>query len=269
MNTDFEFDGRYARDFGLIIASLNEKEDVVTLGSELNFNSVPIRNGTLHCTTTATYDSVLETTFQVFKYDCKTGMMPLGIEEHREIHRWLNRKEPHIFKLIGDEVYDYVYFEGSFQNISKIEIAGKIYGYELHFVSNRPFALGIPVKFMINADTTNYEYRFQDISDEVGYIYPKMKITCNEATTNDDPLKINNSIENRETVIANCTVGETIEFDEFLNIIAPEHPNIQNDFNYEFFRIANSYEDRLNIITISHPCTIEIEYTPIVKGVGL
>ena len=44
--------------------------------------------------------------------------------------------------------------------------------------------------------------------------------------------------------------------------------NIQNDFNWNFFRIANTYDNSRNDLTISLPCAIKVEYSPIVK-VGL
>lgn len=46
----------------------------------------------------------------------------------------------------------------------------------------------------------------------------------------------------------------------------PEH-KIQNDFNYIFFRIANSYENRMNMLTFSLPVMAEITYSPYVKVV--
>lgn len=266
---NFEYDGKYASDFGLIICTLDSPEMITSLGGQLNLNQVAIRNGNEFLSTTPSYDSPLETTFQVIKYDCKRGFEELTITEHREIIRWLNRKEPHEFRLISeDPVYEYVHFEGTFDSISKIEINGKIYGYELHFMSNRPYALGEKVNILINATKKNYTYEFEDVSDEVGYIYPKMKITFKDGST-DTPFTLYNSVEGRTTTIANWYAGEVISFDEYQNIstTVPSH-KIQNDFNYVFFRIANSYEDRINTLKISHPCTIEIEYTPVVKGVG-
>ena len=45
--------------------------------------------------------------------------------------------------------------------------------------------------------------------------------------------------------------------------------SIQNDFDgWEFFRIANTFDNSRNDLTISIPCTIKLKYSPIVK-VGL
>lgn len=267
--TDFEYDGQYLRDFGMIIGSIgsSSSSDVVSIGSELNWNTVPVRNGTLHLSTTPTYDNVIETTFHIYKFRCggPRELEALTVDEQRELTRWLNRKEPHLLRVISDEpAYSYAFFEGSF-NLSKIELAGMIVGYELHFVSNRPFAIGDPVEIHIEADTTNYVYEFEDESDEIGYIYPKtLSIVCKSSGT----LTIKNSIEDRSTEFYDCVVNEVITVDDTLSF-SSDSRELQTAFNYVFFRIANTYTDRTNRLEISIPCEITFEYVPIIKGVGL
>ena len=74
----------------------------------------------------------------------------------------------------------------------------------------------------------------------------------------------------RTTIIKNCTLNEIITFDEYLNMSTTSSGHkLFNDFNFVFFRISNSYNDRNNTISVNLPCEIEIEYYPIVKGVGL
>lgn len=103
-----------------------------------------------------------------------------------------------------------------------------------------------------------------DISHEEGYIYPYMEITINE----DGDLHIHNDLENRDTIISNCVAGEVITMDYPVIQSSVSSHNIQNDFNWIFFRIANTYENSRNDISISIPCSIKIKYSPIVK-VGL
>lgn len=104
-----------------------------------------------------------------------------------------------------------------------------------------------------------------DISHEEGYIYPYTEITIGD--TGGD-LRIYNELENREVVVKNCKSGEVITMDYPVIQSDDETHNIQNDFEWNFFRIANTYEKRRNDLTISIPCTIKLEYSPIVK-VGL
>lgn len=103
-----------------------------------------------------------------------------------------------------------------------------------------------------------------DISHEEGYIYPYTEIIINESGN----LNIYNAIEDRNTYIANCIAGEVITMDyPVIKSSVPSH-DILNDFNWNFFRVANTYDNNRNDLTISIPCDIKIKYSPIVK-VGL
>lgn len=103
-----------------------------------------------------------------------------------------------------------------------------------------------------------------DSSHEEGYIYPYTEISIYK----DGNLNIYNAIENRNTIIKNCVAGEIITMDYPVIRSSISSHNIQNDFNWNFFRVANTYGNSRNDLTISIPCTIKIKYSPIVK-VGL
>ena len=78
-------------------------------------------------------------------------------------------------------------------------------------------------------------------------------------------LEIVNEFENRTMIIKNCSVGETITLDYPVIQTSDSEHKIMDDFNWTFFRLANTYDDRNNHITISLPCTIKMTYSPIVK----
>ena len=101
-------------------------------------------------------------------------------------------------------------------------------------------------------------------SYEEGYIYPYTEITIVES----GDLKIHNAIEDRNTFISNCVAGEIITMDYPVIQSSISSHNIQNDFNWNFFRVANTFNNSRNDLTISIPCTIKLKYSPIVK-VGL
>ena len=120
------------------------------------------------------------------------------------------------------------------------------------------------------AHTDGYQYYFldkvykasiNDTSYEEGYIYPQMEITIKK----DGDLTIHNSIENRETYIANCKVNEVITLDYPVIKSSNSSHNIQNDFNWTFCRVANTYDNSRNDLVVSLPCSIKIKYSPIVK----
>ena len=270
--TDFEFDGKRASDFGLIICNIGNPNTMNTIsaGSEINFNTVSMQNGELKLRTGVSYDNVLETTFCICKYDCYGNYEPLTFNDKRMISRWLIREDKFcLLTFIGkNEGYDYVCYEACF-TLNKIEIGSQTVGYEVHCITNRPFAMSKPIHAIINANSSNYKYKYYDISDKIGYIYPTyLKITCKE----DGDLTIHNSVEDRSTTIKNCKKGEVIQLNSIINIETNSEVHrktIQNDFNYVFFRIANTYDNSLNVLTISIPCKIEFEYLPIIKGVGI
>lgn len=263
---DFEYDGILASDCNLMICSFDSKGvETVDCGSSITFNTVPLLNGTRYALTNTLYENDTEYTFQICKSSCLTKLTPFDIDEQRKVFRWLNRNDGfHKLKIIQDG-YEDIFFEGSF-NVKTIQISGEVHGFELTFITNRPFALMEAEKYIINADSNDYVFCFEDISDNIGYIYPRIQIKCN---ANGD-LKIHNAIEDRTTIIKNCNIGELITCDEFLNISTslPSH-KLYDDFNFVFLRIANRFDESKNTLTISIPCEIKIEYNPIVKGVGM
>lgn len=111
---------------------------------------------------------------------------------------------------------------------------------------------------------TVYKASINDTSYEEGYIYPYTEIKM----VNDGDLRIYNALEDRYTYIANCVAGETITMDYPVIKTSISSHNIQNDFNWNFFRVANTFDNSRNDLIVFTPCTIKIKYSPIVK-VGL
>lgn len=261
---DFEYAGEYLKDWGYMICQTNSSSGFETINSDsqLTFDTISQFNGKLSELTTSYYEDHIEITFQICKFSCSKGITPITVYESKELKRWLNRPEFHRFKLIQPNWAD-IYMEGSF-NIKNIEYNGQVYILELTFISNRPFALHEPVTYKFETSNEDNQFSIFDISDEIGYIYPDIQIICLE----DGDLEINNSIENRVTFIKNCKKNEVINFTKELIFLSsdPEH-KIQNDFNYIFLRIANSYGKRKNLLTFSKPVNISITYSPYVKAV--
>lgn len=259
---DFEYDGLRLSDFGYVLCEFDSSDkDTVSNGSQITFNTVSTLNGSKYELTSSTYDTCLEATFQLCKNPVKNDVdeMEISVEELKELMSWLNRKEFHKFRLLDNE-FTNCYFEVSF-NIKRIESNTKVIGLELDAVTNRPFALMEPVTIVLENDEENGEVSINDLSDDEGYIYPTTTITLKS----DGDLTIYNCLEERSTYIANCTNGEVITMDYPVITTSDSSHQIQNDFNWNFFRIAGTYADKENNLIVSLPCTIEIEYSPIVK----
>lgn len=267
---DFEYNNKKLSNFGMVICNFGDKGlDTISNGSQITFNRISTLGGAKHQLTSTTYEDCLETTIQVCKSSCTSDVMEISSTEFRELTKWLNRKKFLKFKILNEDYID-LYFEASF-NISRIEINGKLFGLELQVITNRPFALHEPRTIIIKNTEENGTYSLNDTSYEEGYIYPFTEIIVGNIDNIPEVkrnLKIHNAIEDRNTYIANCVTGEIITLDYPIIQSSISSHNIQNDFNWNFFRVANTFENSRNDLTISIPCTIKIVYSPIVK-VGL
>lgn len=264
---DFKYDGRTLSDFGFIICKFNGGGmDTVSNGAPITFNTVSTLGGDKWELTSSMYEECLEATFQICKNFCDGEEEEITFDEIRHIMRWLNRKGFHKFKLL-EEGYVDVYYEASF-NVSKIEFDGKVIGFELDMITNRPFALLEPVCISFENTEDDIEegkvWSLSSMSDDEGYIYPEMTIVCNA----DGDLSMYNEAEDRDMVINNCSFGETITLNYPIiesSLGDDRKTKIQDDFNWVFYRLANKFMDSRNKTTISLPCSVEIIYCPIVK----
>ena len=260
---DFEFDGRSLSSFGLVIANFGEKGLETIDGTEITFNTVSSLGGSKHHLVSTTYEDCLSVTIQIVKYSCHTDIQEITSVEHREISRWLNRKGFYKLKFF-DESYIDLYYMASVKSINRIELDGRLMGLELNIITNSPHALKEPKTVIIKNLANDGKYSINDTSYEEGYIYPYVEIIVNES----GDLNIYNALEDRNTYIANCVYGEVITMDYPIIQSSVSSHDIQNDFNWNFFRVANTFDNSRNDLTISIPCTMKIKYSPIVK-VGL
>lgn len=257
---DFEYSGLNLSDFGFVICKFgSEGLQTISNGSAITFNTISTSNGAKYELTSVNYDNCLETTFQICKNPCGSNCLEMSTDELRTLSRWLNRKGFHKFKILSDDYLD-IYFEASF-NISKIMMDGKLYGLELECKTNRPFALQEPKRVILKNLVTNGEKIIKDYSDVEGHIYPEVEIIVDES----GDLSIYNEMEDRTTFIANCTAGEVIKMNYPIIETSIAGHDIQNDFNWNFFRIANTFRNSINKLTISLPCTIQLMYSPTAK----
>lgn len=262
---DFEYDGHYLSDFGMVVCDFDGSNgmNVSGAGSVITFNTVPRKKGERNSLTSTQYDECITATFSIGKDPCEFDDQHITNDEYRDLMRWLNRKEFLPFRAVeeGDDA-DTCYFDASF-NISKIKINERLYGLELTMITDKPFGYGMEqiVRWRITSSST--KYLLSDVSDEIGYIYPNVKIRCNK----DGDLKLTNIEAGSITQIKNVSFDEVITIDgDALQIETSLNGHkIYDDFNYEFPKIVNSYNDRSNHFTASLPCNIEIRYRPIIK----
>ena len=264
---DFIFADEKLSDYGLMLCDFNgESMETISTGHHVDFNTVtPIGLNRFYKTKTK-YNEPLSAIFQVCKIPCDTDNVTISVTEENQIVRWLSQNDCfHNFKLY-QKGYEDIYFKGAFTSIDEIKIAGRLCGFELTFTTDSSYGYLDPISLDF-ITTSNEKYYITDFSNEIGYIYPDV-FTCKCLSSGD--LVISNSMENRKTEIKNCLENEIISLDGQKKLIFSDNDShkIYNDFNYDYFRLANTYRNKENIITTSIPCEIHIEYSPIRK-VGL
>lgn len=273
---DFEYDGICLSDKGFVVCKFSSGGvETISNGSTITFNTVSTMHGMKNELTSSQYDECITATFQICKHSCTSDMQKISLIEMREIMRWLNRKGFHKFKLLEEDYID-LFFEASF-NVSKIEVNGEVYGFELEMTTNRPFALQeaktITIKHTKEDIENNRIRLISNMSDEEGYVYPEMTIEINDTIEDSEgneikTLDIYNETEDRHTIIKNCEMGDVLTLNYpiiQLSLGETRSSKIQDDFNWVFFRLANSFDSRINKVSISLPCTITMKYNPIVK----
>ena len=262
---DFEYDGLCLSDFGCIICTFDSSSlETRSIGSQITFTKTKKEHGKKHMVAGSSYEDCIEAEFHICKNPDEIGDEEdkyFSLDDQRELTRWLNRNNFCKFRPLGCG-YENMFFVGSF-NLEKIELAGKVVGMTLHFSSDRPFALLNTVVYKFEITKANQTKIIRDISDEIGYIYPKLEVTCNA----DGDLRITNSADNTTTEILGCKTGETITFE---NLIIEsddiEHESvIMDDFNFNYPTISNTYKNRFNNLTFSIPCSVVLQYNPIRK----
>ena len=258
---DFEYDGILLSEMGYILCSFDGAvSGAVPNGSVLKFNNTNILHDGRFELASAVYEEPLSGTIQICKDPCLYDENTINIssEEFRELATWLNRKEYHKLKFITEEFAD-IYYEASF-NVNKVVVGERIVGAELEILTNRPFGISEEKNISISGEDGDSIVIYND-SDEEGYVYPRMVITANS----NGNLSILNTFEDRYTVINNCSIGEVITMDYPVITSSDAYHKIQDDFNWNFFRLCKKYNNGRNVITLGLDCSIAMTYTPIIK----
>lgn len=265
---DFMYAGERLSDYQMLLCRFGSSSgETVSAGSNMNFNMVRPAGSDRFFLTGTTYEDTLTATFQICKNPCTASDSILKPEELSRLLRWLGRKDGYHKLKLYQKDYEDICFYGSFHDIREIKAGGSVYGLELTFLSDSPY--GYLDTITLDFSTTDSSgYDIINFSHETGHLYPSV-FTCKCLADGD--LQITNSIENRITEIKNCIKDEIITLDGTHKVIdsSVKTHRLYNDFNYNYFRLGNTYHKNINTITTSVPCEIHIEYNPIRKaGLG-
>lgn len=263
---DFEYDGLFLSDFGLIICDFDYSDGFVTAsaGSKIDFTKTSANYGRHWSLHSSKYGECLTTTFGICKNpDLFSGQdIFLSDNKIRAIMRWLNRGEfcNLIFHYLDER--DARIFHASF-NIEKVCVGANIVGLQLTMETDAPYGYAEEQVIDQIISDTSKPFVIRDSSDELGYCYPYVKIKCLESGT----LTLRNALTGSYTVVNNCTANETITMSGDSLIVSSTNSahDIANDFNYDFFKLGNTISNRDNQIYSSLKCEIEVRYSPVIK----
>lgn len=268
MVTDFIYDNIRLSDLGYAIVSFDGAiNNEIDTDSKLSFNHINTMRGKQQSFITATYEDPLTMELYIARNGCLTttseqeSLYNISLSEMAFLKRWLVRATPHKLK-IDDSEYAGVYWMGSF-NLEEYVLADKRIGAHLTFECDAPF--GYMEDVMIRGTASQGSpFKFNCTSDEIGYIYPFMEIALKE----DGDLKIKNSADDRTMIINNCKSNEVIQLTSDLQISSslPSH-KIYDDFNFEFYRVNNSFMNVENSIESNLAIDFTLIYTPYAKVV--
>lgn len=264
---DFEYNGARLSDYDFMVCSFDGANETVEINGGITVNKVKAPNAHRHMSVGVNYDETFSPTIQICKFSCNHDNHVITEEELRWMTRWLNRKSYCKFKPIYDDAaFTDVYYNATF-NIQLVKIGGDVVGMELTMDTDSTYGYVEPVEYKRTFYSTDEKLTIIDFSDEVGYLYCNATIKCLAS----GELKISNDLDpNNVVIIKNCVANEVITLLGQQKIIQSdkEHKTLYNDFNYNYIRISNTYEDNENVFTTSLPCEVTLTYSPIRK-VGL
>lgn len=264
---DFEYDGKYLSDFGFMVCSLDSRSGSETSrkGSEITFHLTPTRGGRRFYSMGSEYETCLSTSFQICKNPefYRDDEMEITGDEFRALSRWLNRREFlwfHGFDWCEPEK-QLPWVRATF-TLTKIDFGKTPFGIQLDMITDSPFCYGEEVEESFVFTSEHLSAEFIDRNDVIGECFPALTIKCRASGT----LTLSDDITGCACAIKNCTNQETITFSGETLIVSCSlgTHDIANDFNYDFFRFANTYDNKINTITASAPCEVTMTYRPTV-----
>lgn len=253
--SQFIFDGVSCDDYNLTMCSFGNSSGVQTssAGSKIEIKTVKSPNANKWIRYNAQYSEPISFIIQVMKTDGSE----INITEQELINRWLVRSDDYKWIQFVQDDHEDLYFNGQATSSSLLSIGNVNYGMEFNFVTDSPYGYSAE---RVNPYTAidSQIITFLDQSSEIGYNYPQMTITIGTEGT----FAILNKAENRLFQLTNCTVGEVITIDNENKIMTSTNLNhaLYDNFNFNFFRFVNTYNNRVNELQITGNATIVFKY---------
>ena len=265
---DFTYDGVTLSSLGYIVCTFDKSGNLDTSEAipEISFTLSSMHSGKRQVVAGSQYDKCLTTKFQICKDPATHTYSQMAIEpsEFRALSRWLNRRQYLWFHNYDScaTVRERPWVRATF-TLTRIQVDGVTYGVELDMTTDSPFGYGEERTETLSFTAGSLSKTITDQNDEIGECYPLTTITCGQA----GKITLANAMTGCSTEVDNCANGEVITLSGDTMIISTSNAahDLADDFNYDFFRIGNTYASKTNTITANRPCTVVLKYRPIYK----
>lgn len=255
----FIYDDKLCSDYGLIVTTFEKTglEKITSSKIDLKTYKSPMANKWLKYG--YEYSDPIQFKIGVSKFD----LTPFTKQEVGEINRWLMRTDDYHWLQFYDKQFGDIFFHCTAIAAEESVVNSVTYGIKYSFVTDSPYGYSSIREKEFVATDTNKSFFIVNHSDEIGHIYPYISIKILQ----DGDLTIHNTIEDRLMEIKECKNGELITIDGEHKIMSTSDINhkLYNTFNWKYFRIANSFDNRDNKITLSLNCEISMKWREIRK----
>lgn len=254
--SQYIFDGILCDTYNLRLCSFEDNGGLQTssAGSTIELTTAKHPHSNKWARYNAQYSAPIEFTIQVMKTDGSE----IDALEQEYINRWMIRRDDYKWFQFGQTDYMDIFFNVQVTESNILSVGNRNIGMSFKCVTDSPFGYS-EIKTNTYVFTNGNYINHIDQSSEIGYLYPTMEITIATAGT----FGLTNAIDdNRLFKIDNCTVGEVITVDcENKIITSTKHTHaLYDDFNYNFFRFANTFSSSLNRLTATGDATVKFTY---------
>lgn len=267
---DFTYNKRSLSDFGMMVddgGGLDEK--TIDRGGNITFSTIKTHDGKLLFPLKSKFEDTITANFRIIKDPtyvlnnlAENEDYSLSEDDGRIIFNWLDTPlyKKAIFET-GSEVY---MMDARFQ-LKRVEIGGKLYGYDVTMFTLSPYCYGHTIKRKYNINNVDKNYILLVDSDEFGLIYPKVDIIVNKA----GDFELENLTTGAKFSLKNCSQYEQFGQEERTQILtlSEDYPHSATDFNYGFFNLRNMPFEPENKFKVNLKCEITFSYTPRYRGV--
>lgn len=260
---NFTYNEQSSIDHDIIICSFDGENNETTSGGKIEITSVKAPNANTWLKTNAVYKEPLSFTFSICKNPCSVGSSQeelfFSSFDQADIKRWLECKEYH-YLCFDSEDMENIYFN-SYITLTEQKQSGHIIGYNLTVTCDAPWGWSEErvANLYSQKDSSGKEtgvVEIFDSSDEIGSVTPHVELTV----IKNGAIELYNENTNDATIIEGCTVGEVITLTNLYHISSnKEHKNLNDDFNWVFPRIQNSYTSNRNTFELTN-CTAKITW---------